>query len=551
MTNPGLSELTRAHRLRRPAAAILDAALSDLDRHGLQASGPLGRSRIRATGTAMVAALMLLRGSAPAAAATPEFAEPVLDPFGIVSPCVDIVAPSLADIDGDGDLDLFVGATEDTGGAKYSDSYFYENVGDAANPVFDTAQHDPFALGSIVDTSTGLMTATELPVRRQELVDLNSDDLFDIYDVIPAGGSLFVAAGYDRFHANVGSAFAPAFADPVVTRFGLTFTGDLVTQVYSFGDLNGDTLPDVVLGTRNGYLGLALNVGDASNPWYSTPTPIAGASLVRNIPALADLEGDGDLDLVVGQSGSSAGDVLVFVNEGNGTAPAFTTLLTNPYGLVGSGDAIVPAFADIDDDGDMDAFLGESCGIRFFRNDALKCPLEQARIDDCALTATGGKFQLFDKDGAPDKDKIAFSVTHGEVYDQSDLGDPGVSTDYVLCVYDQAGGATHSLVRHFDVPAGSPGWVSKDPKGWQFKNKTGINGIQQIKLLSGKPKVRVKGKGAGLGLPGAFSVDAYFEQDAAVRVQLRNSDGACWDLELPQASTTKNTAEHFKATIKP
>ncbi|NET42696.1 hypothetical protein [Okeania sp. SIO2B3] len=49
--------------------------------------------------------------------------------------------------------------------------------------------------------------------------------------------------------------------------------------------------------------------------------------------------------------------------------PKFLSPTTNPFGLKDVGSNAVPTFADIDGDGDSDAFIGASNGkIDFFRN---------------------------------------------------------------------------------------------------------------------------------------------------------------------------------------
>ena len=97
-----------------------------------------------------------------------------------------------------------------------------------------------------------------------------------------------------------------------------------------------------------------------------------------------------------------------------------------------------------------------------------------------------------------------------------------------------------------------PCWSPLGNKGWRYHNPTGnAAGITSVKLIggnAGKPKVQVKGKGAGLPLPAALSGSEFFDQDPSVIVQLNSSSpSACWSSTFVASGTTKNTATQFTA----
>ena len=81
-----------------------------------------------------------------------------------------------------------------------------------------------------------------------------------------------------------------------------------------------------------------------------------------NTPAVADLDGDGDLDVL------AAGRAAFFYFEntaGPSATPVFATGVGNPFGLSPASNSPAPAVADLDTDGDLDVLAGESIG-RFY-----------------------------------------------------------------------------------------------------------------------------------------------------------------------------------------
>src|SRR5262249_50286764 len=76
-------------------------------------------------------------------------------------------------------------------------------------------------------------------------------------------------------------------------------------------------------------------------------------------PRFADLDGDGDLDALIG---NDQGDFLLFTNTGTARAPAFAAPVTNPFGLGDVGELAAPSFADLDGDGDLEVLAGSFAG---------------------------------------------------------------------------------------------------------------------------------------------------------------------------------------------
>jgi hypothetical protein len=85
----------------------------------------------------------------------------------------------------------------------------------------------------------------------------------------------------------------------------------------------------------------------------------------RAAPALVDLDGDGDLDLVVG---SETEGLVVFRNEGGTEAADFRAVPSGfPAGLPTNA---VPALGDIDGNGTLELFVGGAGGgVMYFESE--------------------------------------------------------------------------------------------------------------------------------------------------------------------------------------
>jgi hypothetical protein len=154
--------------------------------------------------------------------------------------------------------------------------------------------------------------------------------------------------------------------------------------------------------------------------------------------------------------------------------------------------------------------------------------------DGCRRPFLGGKASilLLDKAGGA-QDTLKWKWLRGTATSYGDYGAPLSTTEYALCLYDANG-----LVLDAIVPAGSA-WRS-GLHGFKYKSRTGSpDGVTQIQLKigpDGKAKALVQGKGGALGMPGLQTLVQ------PLRVQLRSSDGPCWEAVYsapPQKSAEK------------
>ncbi|MDB6041224.1 MAG: Repeat protein, partial [Verrucomicrobiales bacterium] len=140
---------------------------------------------------------------------------------------------------------------------------------------------------------------------------------------------------------------------------GVRFTNELAGDLYltnavahngsgvAIGDVDGDGLADVYFCNLQGPNRLYRNLGN----WHFEEADIGSAACPEQLSTaatLADVDGDGDLDLLV--NGIAAGTRL-FLNDGHGR---FTEMLDS--GLSRTNSATSMALADIDGDGDLDLY---------------------------------------------------------------------------------------------------------------------------------------------------------------------------------------------------
>jgi|GEM_PF-2348758 len=156
----------------------------------------------------------------------------------------------------------------------------------------------------------------------------------------------------------------PQFASPVSNPFG--FQDVEYDSVPSFGDLDGDGDFDAIVGNEGGQLNYFQNTGNSSNPQFAesvtAPFGVNFTSFDAS-PSLVNLDGDDDLDLVIGDT---EGETYYFQNTGNSSNPQFAASVSNAFGLQDVGSYSQPRFVDLDADGDFDAAIGNYNGDIFY-----------------------------------------------------------------------------------------------------------------------------------------------------------------------------------------
>jgi hypothetical protein len=158
-------------------------------------------------------------------------------------------------------------------------------------------------------------------------------------------------------------------------------------------------------------------------------------------------------------------------------------------------------------------------------------------------------YRNYDDDG---KDRFSYNWIQGQATSQEEFGDPGVTTQYDLCIYAGAGA---NLFARANVPADGTKWAPLSTKGYKYRDSlVTASGTQRI-LLRGHdllPKSKIVWKGKGSGLPD-LPATALPVPGAGfpLLVQISGSDSsACFETRFESAEVVTNQTDSLKLKQK-
>jgi hypothetical protein len=134
-----------------------------------------------------------------------------------------------------------------------------------------------------------------------------------------------------------------------------------------FPSLDGDGQLDLIMGQWGPQLAWYRGTGGGWEPVDTAFVTITRGS--NTVPTLGDLDGDGDLDLIVGES---SGWLNYYRNDGGPSQPRFA-LVSDQFEQIQPGRRSAPLLSDLDGDGDLDLLVGsESDGLVLLRNEGTR-----------------------------------------------------------------------------------------------------------------------------------------------------------------------------------
>ncbi|MEW6358074.1 MAG: FG-GAP-like repeat-containing protein [Planctomycetota bacterium] len=365
-----------------------------------------------------------------------------------------------ADFDGDGDLDLLIG--------RRSQVALYANQGPPA--------------WRFLDVSAILPPQQFYDVEGAGWIDYNNDGAIDI---IATNGKYGILVFENQIEKQKRFSDAGKQAGFEPGGLGSGF-GDYIT----IGDYDRDGRTDVLYNLLTGMLfrnegALFARAAQSGVTYFCSSTRKLGA-------AFGDYDNDGDIDIFIPQRGQSR----IFQNQGNGT---FKDVINESGDLAKNLNASVGAWGDIDNDGDLDLYVGNegASNVLYINlgNGKFENRTEQyGMAADEHGRARGMCFVDYDDDG--DLDVYVHNYTAPDFFFENGLiaeanhnylkvkfSPSPCPVGALISLYDESG---KKLLAVREI-SGGEGWGSQPPPEAHFGVKPGAYRIQ-VRFTNGTTK---------------------------------------------------------------
>lgn len=264
--------------------------------------------------------------------------------------------PLPMDFDGDGDMDLLVSCPD----KPYNGIYFFKNLTGGAEPLFAPAQRLADALKNVqvsfINGQPRILVPGSEVVQFRESYGVVQDMLFPVDDITKDLGK------------------APRFNQWKMVDYDSDGDADIVVGVDDWSDYGWDNAFNSkgkwVNGPLHGYVYLIENV---NGTYVNRGRMKAGGKEIdvygAPSPNFADFDGDGDLDLICGEF---LDKLTWFENTGTRERPVYAKgkRLRNAKGEIAMDlEMIIPVAVDFDGDGQVDLVVGDEDGrVALIRN---------------------------------------------------------------------------------------------------------------------------------------------------------------------------------------